>query len=310
MGRGVNKLPIFTEDSDRKEFVTRLAGSCKRSDLVIYAWALMPNHFHLLLRRGSVELSLGMRRFLTGYAQWFNKKHDRVGHLFQNRYKDKIVQEDKYFLSLVRYIHMNPVKAGLLPLEGLSKYEWTGHSALMGNFERGWQDIDYVLKMLAEDPVSSRRILSELMSEKEECQSDFARWQTKTTWDSSRPKRIVPILGDPDYVDSVLEKHGEALSNGIKWPFEDIKNLLPKASRAFSVSESDLRGGRRTRRISRARTLIVWLFTEELGLTYDQIGKILAISPQAVYAARKRAIESPANEAEMEAVRQVLSELF
>ena len=88
-----------------------------------------------------------MRRLLTGYAIYFNRRHRRYGHLFQNRYKSILCQEDPYFLELVRYIHLNPLRANIVKdLRSLDKYPYTGHSALMGRFENDWQDMDYVLE--------------------------------------------------------------------------------------------------------------------------------------------------------------------
>ena len=98
-----------------------------------YAWALIPNHFHLLLRTGLTPLSKVMRRLMTGYAVTFNKRHKRSGHLFQNRYKSVVCEEDQYLLELIRYIHLNPLRAGLVKdLKELDKYPWTGHSAILG----------------------------------------------------------------------------------------------------------------------------------------------------------------------------------
>ena len=98
-----------------------------------YAWALIPNHFHILLRTGPTPLSKVMRRLMTGYAVTFNIRHRRSGHLFQNRYKSVICEEDPYLLELIRYIHLNPLRAKLVEdLKELDKYLWTGHSAILG----------------------------------------------------------------------------------------------------------------------------------------------------------------------------------
>ena len=98
-----------------------------------YAWTLIPNHFHLLLRIGQTPLSTVMRRLMTGYAVTFNIRHRRSGHLFQNRYKSVVCEEDPYLLELIRYIHLNPLRAKLVEdLKALDKYPWTGHSVLLG----------------------------------------------------------------------------------------------------------------------------------------------------------------------------------
>ena len=111
-----------------------------------YAWSLLGNHSHFLLRAGEVPIANVMRRLLTGHAVTFNRRHRRHGHLFQNRYKSILCEEDVYLKELVRYIHLNPLRAGLVKdLGELGPYPYTGHSVLMGKTKRDWQDRDYVL---------------------------------------------------------------------------------------------------------------------------------------------------------------------
>ena len=133
MARGIERRKIFLDDKDRKSFLERFAGILQETQTQCYAWALIPNHFHLLLRTGPTPLSKVMRRLMTGYAVTFNKRHKRAGHLFQNRYKSVICEEDPYLLKLIRYIHLNPLRAGLVKdLKELDKYPWAGHSAILG----------------------------------------------------------------------------------------------------------------------------------------------------------------------------------
>src|SRR3990172_2456581 len=133
MVRGIERRAIFRDDADRADFVGRLAALAERGALQIYAWVLLPNHAHLLVRTGIRPLARTMRSLLTGYAGAFNRRHHRAGHLFQNRYKSVVVEEEAYFLELVRYLHLNPVRAGLVPnLAGLARYRWTGHAVLLG----------------------------------------------------------------------------------------------------------------------------------------------------------------------------------
>jgi REP element-mobilizing transposase RayT len=141
VGRGIEAGKIFRTRKDREDFIDRLAELCRSGSWAVYAWALLLNHFHLLVRTGKEPLARSMRRLMTGYAINFNLRHKRRGHLFQNRYKSIVCQEDRYLLELTRYIHLNPLRAGLVPdLEALGRYPWAGHSALMGQVERDWQD--------------------------------------------------------------------------------------------------------------------------------------------------------------------------
>jgi len=131
--RGIERRKIFKDDKDRKAFLERLAIILEETQTQCYAWSLIPNHFHLLLRTGLTPLSKVMRRLMTGYAVTFNRRHKRSGHLFQNRYKSVTCEEDPYLLELIRYIHLNPLRAKLVQeLKEPDKYPWTGHSALLG----------------------------------------------------------------------------------------------------------------------------------------------------------------------------------
>jgi len=132
MARGIERKEIFKDDQDRQSFLERLSVILEGTQTQCYAWALIPNHFHLLLRTGLTPLSKVMRRLMTGYAVTFNKRHKRSGHLFQNRYKSVVCEEDPYLLELIRYIHLNPLRAGMVKdLKELDKYPWTGHSAIL-----------------------------------------------------------------------------------------------------------------------------------------------------------------------------------
>ena len=112
--RGIEKRRIVNDVADRKNFVNRLGELAGSTNTVIYAWALMTNHAHILLRSAEIGLSGFMRSLLTGYAILYNRRHRRWGYLFQNRYKSIVCDEQAYFTELVRYIHLNPLRARLV----------------------------------------------------------------------------------------------------------------------------------------------------------------------------------------------------
>jgi len=158
---------VFLDDYDRLSFACRLAGLVLPTRTCIYAWALVKNHFHLLLRTGEAGLSDVMRCLLTGYAVNFNRRHKRAGHLFQNRFKSILVEEDAYFLELVRYIHLNPLRAGLVSdLEELDIYPWCGHAALLGNAVHTWQQTDAVLVAFGSEPGRARRLYRQFIEDR------------------------------------------------------------------------------------------------------------------------------------------------
>lgn len=147
MVRGIEKRDIFNDDRDRFMFLDRLSQLLLKTETKCLGWAFMTNHAHLLLLPTKAKLAELMRRLLTAYAVTFNLRYHRTGHLFQNRYKSIVCDEDEYLLELVRYIHLNPLRAGLVTsLDQLDTYRWCGHSAIMGNFDLPGQAVDEVLQ--------------------------------------------------------------------------------------------------------------------------------------------------------------------
>ena len=157
MARGVDGALIFRDDRDQTDFVARLEELSAGGGLLIYAWAFVANHVHLLVRTGACPLSSSMRSLLTGYAGYFNRRHRRRGHLFQGRFKSIVCEAETYFLELVRYIHLNPLRAGLVSnLQTLERHPFTGHSSLLGYLHRPWQATDAVLSQFGPTPAAAR----------------------------------------------------------------------------------------------------------------------------------------------------------
>ena len=131
MIRGIERKNIFRTNKDRADFLTRLSVLLPETQTACCAWAFMPNHAHFLLRSGPSGIASLMRKLLTGYAVSFNHRHHRHGQLFQNRYKSVVCEEEVYLKELIRYIHLNPIRAHLVsnPSE-LNRFPYSGHSAL------------------------------------------------------------------------------------------------------------------------------------------------------------------------------------
>lgn len=163
--RGIERKAIFRGDQDRQGFVDRLGHVLFDTSTPCFAWVLLSNHAHFLLRTGVVPIATGMRRLLTGYAQEFNRRYKRHGQLFQNRYKSVLCEEDPYLLELVRYIHLNPIRAGIVEnLKELRGYRWSGHGALVGRVDQEWQDTDYVLGHFGKGEKEARRAYASFVS--------------------------------------------------------------------------------------------------------------------------------------------------
>lgn len=156
--RGIERCKIFRDDEDRYDFINRLGGLLEETTTACYAWALIPNHFHLLLRTGNAPIATLMRRLLTGHAVRFNRHHRRHGHLFQNRYKSILCQADAYLLELVRYIHLNPLRAKLVEdMDALARFPFSGHGVVMSKQKQPWQNIDRVLAYFGKQSAVARR---------------------------------------------------------------------------------------------------------------------------------------------------------
>ena len=144
MLRGINRQRIFEDDEDREKFLEILKKAREKDGFDLIAWCLMPNHVHLLIHENAVKLETIFRRIGSTYVYWYNGKYERTGHLFQDRFKSEPVEDDTYFLTVIRYIHQNPVKAGLC-----EKPEAYAYSSLKNYFEKdGLHDSQMVLEMM------------------------------------------------------------------------------------------------------------------------------------------------------------------
>lgn len=123
--RGINKQRIFEDDEDHFYFLDKLSSCQQKSGFELYAYCLMSNHIHLLLKEGHEDLGITFRRFGTSFVSWYNWKHHRIGHLFQDRFKSETVEDDSYFLTVLRYIHQNPLKAGVV--KKMQEYPWSSY---------------------------------------------------------------------------------------------------------------------------------------------------------------------------------------
>ena len=144
MIRGINKQKIFEQPEDYRKLLYQLRDCKEKGEFELYAYCLMPNHIHLLLKEGSEPIADTFRRLGSKYVMWFNTKYSRVGHLFQDRFKSEAVEDGGYFLTVLRYIHFNPVKAKLVQYPG--EYPYSSYSAYLRGCS--FVDTDMAMKML------------------------------------------------------------------------------------------------------------------------------------------------------------------
>jgi REP element-mobilizing transposase RayT len=159
--RGINKQQIFEDDKDCQKFLELLQIYKEKCELEIYAYCLMGNHLHLLLKEGSEDIGHSIKRIALSYVYWFNWKYQRSGHLFQDRFKSEPVQTDEYLLTVIRYIHQNPIVAGLCttpehyPYSSYSKYSHQANGDLV-DWEQALELLDRhdIVSEKSEEPAS------------------------------------------------------------------------------------------------------------------------------------------------------------
>jgi len=147
--RGINKQTIFEDEEDNEMFLVTVNQYRKQSGYLLLAYCLMGNHIHLLMKTGSEELGQIFRRIGASYVYWYNRKYERTGHLFQDRYKSEAVETDAYLFAVLRYVHQNPLKAGLV--KNLEDYPYSSFAEYLGLNDENYVDKDFVLSLFHED---------------------------------------------------------------------------------------------------------------------------------------------------------------
>jgi len=145
--RGINKQIIFEDEEDAEKFMQTLEDNKEKSGYKIYAYCLMGNHIHLLIKEEKEELGIVLRRIGASFVYWYNWKYDRIGHLFQDRYQSEVIEDENYLLTVIRYIHQNPLKTGLA--KEILNYKWSSYPEYLG--KNRIIDNDFVLDIFNKD---------------------------------------------------------------------------------------------------------------------------------------------------------------
>jgi putative transposase len=296
--RGIEKRRIVDNDQDRAKFVQRLGETSQITQTAIYAWSLMTNHAHILLRSSGAGLSSFMRKLLTGYAGYYNRRHKRYGHLFQNRYKSIVVQEDAYFKELVRYIHLNPLRAKMVgSMTALDHYPWSGHSGIMGHKAHDWHDTAFVLNWFGNRMRSARAAYRNFVEKgiamgRQPVLVGGGLVRSAGGWSEVKALRRIGakekgddrILGSGDFVSHVLseadltKKYRLANLDREKAALE----LMEHCCQENEIALQALSGGSRVRQVSKVRHELSRRLTEELGLSFAEVARLLGVSTSAV----------------------------
>ena len=296
--RGIEKKAIFRDNQDKHNFLERIGRVILETSTKCYGWALLTNHVHLVLRTGLAPIATVMRRVLTGYAQQFNRRYKRYGHLFQNRYKSILCEEDPYFFELIRYVHLNPIRTGLVKsLNGLRHYPFSGHGVLVGQFKNEWQDKDYVLKFFGKTEKKAREAYVSFVAKglEEGRRKDLTGggllrsvggWSALMALRSehTRVKGDERILGSSEFVQDVLQKANEQLERRtlLRTKRIDLQKLMSKVSSHYRINPEDLKTKSKSPTIAKARSVYCYLAVRELDFSGATVARKLNISASAV----------------------------
>jgi len=221
--RGNNRQKIFTTEADYKTFLENLRRIKERKPFCLYAYCLMPNHIHLLIEVKNDALSVIMQRLLTGYTIYYNRTYKKRGHLFQGRYKAILCQKDSYLMELVRYIHLNPVRAKIVKKP--SDYEWSGHNNYMNRSKDAIIDEDDVLKYFSQDKAKARKLYEEFV------RGGVSMGHRKDFY----PEEKVPYLGEDKYIEEHTIMHHEMIERQTPGTVRK-KNKLDEVLRSVCAS--------------------------------------------------------------------------
>ena len=298
MVRGIDKSSIFRDDQDKTRFLERLGQTVSEGKCTVYAWVLMDNHVHILFKSGKDGISAVMRKLLTWYAQYFNRRHRRTGHLFENRYKSILCDEDNYLLALIRYIHLNPIRAKIVTtIEQLDRYPWSGHRTLIGKAKHPWMDVDHAL---SEFGTTRRKAVNEYRRFMQDglgqgrlpeltggglIRSKGGWSQVLSARRSGRKEEYDErILGGGDFVNLILKEAEEKTQSQLKLrrSGKTLNRIIEEECTKERISPNELKGGGRRRMASALRATIAKRGLDELGLSMAEIARHVGVTTSSI----------------------------
>ena len=293
IARGMERGKVFVDDDDYADFLSRLEKTLHRTGCICYAFTLLPNHFHLLILRGHRPLAEQMRRLLTGYAVRFNRKYKRAGHLFQNRYKAILCEMDSYFLELVAYIHLNPLRAGVVKdLDELRRYRWGGHSVIMKQWEAGFLAKEEVLRWFGGETRGAIRKYESFIAERVNkfkpgdlsgggLVRSLGRLSNKRNFRGTEEREAFDerVLGRGDFVMSVLRQADDRPQSKSQGTLDEAMKQVVKDT---GIEAEDILSSSRVREVVRARALYCYMAKEHCGTSGTQLMTQLRLSSGAI----------------------------
>ena len=255
--RGVNQEYIFKAPGDKSYLLEMVSDAKEQFDLKIFAYAIMGNHYHLFIQALNVPISKIMHQINTRYAIYYNKKYEKVGHVFESRYKGILVQDDSYFVTLIKYIHNNPVAAGIC--DSIEEYKWSSDMFYRRNIDN-IVDIDEFLNILSPNRLKAIEKYIELMEE-----DNIDQENLMDLYENS------DIIGAEDFIRKIREEGDSRLS------LDEILEKVCPSLEEFNLIKSG----------SRLRDLTVYkkeyiALAKEAGYSTIEIGENIGVTSQAI----------------------------
>jgi REP element-mobilizing transposase RayT len=266
MNRGLSRRDVFLEDRDRDGFLGLLSDISRLWKIKIFAYCLMDNHYHLLLQTPNAGLSRAMRHLDGIYTQRFNRSHHRDGPLFRGRYKAILLDAEEYFLSVGRYIHQNPVKAGTV--SDMDRYCWSSHRGYLSKSERpAWLNTEALMSRFKR--LQEYRDFMHAEIEKEVANFYRGRYQKPILGNTSFIERVKRKLGDRARVDEEKPESRQVFGLG-------VEEIARATARVYGKQWSNLRRSRRGE-TNEARSMAMYLARTLGGHKHSEIGRVLGL---------------------------------
>lgn len=264
MNRGRRGEKIFQDKADFKIFIELLEELNEVFNINVASYCLMTNHYHLLLQTPNANLSRSMRHLNGVYTQKYNKRHNYDGPLFRGRYKSIVVDSDSYALELVRYIHRNPLEAGIV--DDINKYQWSTHKTYLSSAEKWkWLYKDYILKLFSKSKPESIRLYKHFVKQE----------IPETISNIYKRKNLPAILGKETFIDKIKEKffsenNFEEIPE-VKKLAPDVKKIKLVICKEYNIEEQDLYYSRRGY-LNEPRNVALYLVRRLRNDTLNQVG--------------------------------------
>lgn len=295
ISRAVEGKDIFRTYRQQQDFIDRIASLAEENCFKVHAWVQMSNHFHLLLEVQGKSLSYSMQRLLGGYAMYYNRSKEHCGHVFQGRFRSILVEKESYFLELVRYIHLNPLRAHIVSsIMELENYAQCGHSHVAGRMNYPWQTTEMIRMEFSNSSAKGdwfQNYIDFLKDGSEEEKLEYASGSyligrkgvlaNKGLQEKRTDKATVRVLGSKSFAKEVCNNMYGSRKVRIRHradEHEAIRDLMQNATDITGIPAEALRRPRGSRRTSRVRRILVKLMMSELYISQADTARYLGIA--------------------------------